>query len=69
MAQWTQRDHVAPVGYVRDIAGRMGRSADELIWFEHGSAAINAITGCGVDHAHLHLLVDPPFTFEQFRNA
>jgi hypothetical protein len=25
--------------------------------------------GCGADHAHLHLIVDPPFTFQEFGEA
>lgn len=69
IAKWSQRDRVAPHRFVQDVAQRMGRSANDIIWFEHGSAEINAVTGCGVDHAHMHLLIDPPFTFEQFKNA
>ena len=30
----------------------------KYIWFEHGPATTGSITGCGVDHAHLHILMN-----------
>lgn len=38
----------------------------ELIWFEHGASAVGSQTACGVDQAHIHVLLRPPFSFEQF---
>ena len=69
MASWLQWNRSASHRYLRQVARRVGRSADEIIWFEHGTAAVNGITGCGVDHAHMHLLIDPPFAFKDFKNA
>ena len=67
IAKWLQKDRA--LCCVHDIARRVGRSANDVIWFEHGPAVVNGVTGCGVDHAHIHLLIDPPFTFEQFKEA
>jgi ATP adenylyltransferase len=33
----------------------------KVIWFEHGAVVPNSSIGCGVDRAHLHILVEPPF--------
>jgi hypothetical protein len=30
---------------------------------------MGSILGCGVEHAHLHLLIDPPFSFDEFTSA
>jgi len=32
--------------------------------FEHGATAFGSTTGCGVDHAHLHVVPIPPERFE-----
>lgn len=36
----------------------------KLIWFEHGAVGTGAAIGCGVDHAHIHILFDQPFTLK-----
>jgi ATP adenylyltransferase len=48
------------------VLARAGVSSERALWFEHGAAAHGSPLACGVDHAHLHLIVDPPFSFEQF---
>jgi len=45
---------------------RWGVSEDRAIWFEHGASEPGSALGCGVDHAHLHLIIDGPFSFDQF---
>ena len=40
-----------------------------FVWFEHGATNAGSATGCGVDHAHIHLILDPEFTFSSFRFA
>lgn len=42
---------------------------DNYIWFEHGCAKHGSLTGCGVNHAHLHILLDPYFSLEQFHST
>lgn len=48
------------------LSAHLGLRADELIWFEHGPAKAGSPVGCGLDHAHLHVLVHPRFTFDEF---
>ena len=45
------------------------RNSDDYVWFEHGSQNIGSIVGCGIDFAHLHLLIDPQFSFKKFQNT
>lgn len=71
-----------PVLSFRDWAAQGGKSAssvlealtahlslplDEVIWFEHGPVQPGSLIGCGLDHAHLHILIHPRFTFERFK--
>lgn len=39
-----------------DVIGTLGRKYGELCAFEHGPCAANRKVGCGVDHAHLHIV-------------
>jgi len=41
-------------------------SPEQAIWFEHGPSDKGSLVGCGVDYAHIHVLVRPPFSFEEF---
>lgn len=45
-------------GIVREVLGEF----DNYIWFEHGPSQYGSITGCGVDHAHVHVLLDTNLT-------
>jgi hypothetical protein len=51
------------------IARLMPRAANPVIWFEHGPSTRGSVTGCGIDHAHIHILLQPPFEFSQFKSA
>lgn len=62
---------------VRDLAlGERARARD-LLWFEHGSAGSSTSGGCGISHAHIHVLpvplgwarpeLPPDFTFVSSR--
>lgn len=53
-------------GLVRDVLGE----DDDYIWFEHGPASRGSITGCGVDHAHVHVILGCDFgTSDMLRAA
>jgi ATP adenylyltransferase len=69
MAEWMQSSGNTLKPYINAVASQSARSVDDLIWFEHGTVTENSITGCGVDHAHVHLLLEPPFRFELFQDA
>jgi ATP adenylyltransferase len=66
---WATLKNLAPLQQVELISRSMGRALKDIIWFEHGPAATGAVTGCGVDHAHIHMLLRPPFSFDQFCKA
>lgn len=57
-----------PYLLVRGAAGKASLS-DDWIWFEHGPCNARSSIGCGVDHAHIHLLYDTSFSFEEFSHA
>jgi ATP adenylyltransferase len=51
---------------LHDLRQNLGLHEDEIIWFEHGPRTAGTSTGCGIDHAHLHVLVRPGFSFDAF---
>lgn len=42
------------------VGDRLTQSYGSVTFFEHGPCASNSLTGCGVDHAHLHAVPVPP---------
>jgi hypothetical protein len=64
-ARWAQNERSAPLSAIKDITRSFGRDPEDVIWFEHGATEPHSIVGCGVDHAHIHILLTPPFSFKQ----
>ena len=58
-----------PIGLLTKILSQRFDYHRNFVWFEHGAATTGSVTGCGVDQAHLHIILDPTFTFESFRLA
>jgi len=56
---------VDPYFLASGVAKALGATSD-WIWFEHGASHRESEVGCGVDHAHLHILLSPNFTFSEF---
>lgn len=50
----------------RDLASRLSEAFGELCAFEHGPGRAKRDVGCGVDHAHLHVV---PINFDLRRAA
>lgn len=46
-------------GLLQSIRNEAGHHDDEMIVFEHGPATAGSAVGCGVDHAHLHVIIAP----------
>jgi ATP adenylyltransferase len=69
MSQWCGKDRAAPLKYIREITRLLERVENSVIWFEHGPSTRGSVTGCGIDHAHIHILLQPPFEFSQFKAA
>ncbi len=42
---------------------------EDYIWFEHGPASHGSVTGCGVDHAHLHIILETGFGIKDVLHA
>jgi ATP adenylyltransferase len=64
--KWQTVTCINPARLVSEILAELKVEANRAIWFEHGPCAEGSLVGCGVDHAHLHLLIDAPFSFKQF---
>lgn len=64
--QWRSEKGIEPDELVGDILVGLGIDRSRAIWFEHGPKESGSEVGCGVDHAHLHIIVDAPFSFEDF---
>lgn len=62
-AQWEGETGTNPSDLVRRILAKYGIGNYRAIWFEHGPSEAGSSVGCGVDHAHLHVIVDPPFSY------
>lgn len=52
-----------------ELLKHLGLTPEEVIWFEHGPSAAQSVVGCGLDHAHIHVLISPPFSFSAFEAA
>lgn len=66
---WTSRGFAEPSAVIDDLLRHLGLRHDEIIWFEHGPNAQDTVVGCGLDHAHIHVLIRPSFDFECFEDA
>ena len=63
---WAQVGGQSAHSILAKIQLELGIQPDELIWFEHGSSKEDTLVGCGLDHAHLHILIKPVFSFDAF---
>jgi len=68
-AVWCRQHRASAVELVAKITDRLGQRAQNVIWFEHGAVARGDAIGCGVDHAHIHMLFNPPFSFSEFKQV
>lgn len=64
-ARWAHEERSDLISGISDVVRSFGHDPQSAIWFEHGAAQSNSIVGCGVDHAHIHILLTPPFSFER----
>src|SRR5947209_2503096 len=64
--QWAAAEGESPETILQQLTEHLGLAAHEVIWFEHGPLNNGTVVGCGLDHAHIHILIRPPFTFDSF---
>lgn len=65
-ARWQAASGTQLCNLVQAILAKHDIDADRVIWFEHGPSEAGSSVGCGVDQAHLHVVVDAPFSFQDF---
>jgi hypothetical protein len=54
-----------PVRLVSALRDSWPAAADKLVWFEHGPQQTGTTMGCGLDYAHIHVLIDPKFSLQE----
>jgi ATP adenylyltransferase len=64
-ADWAQETRTDPADVVSSLIVRRGLDPTNVLWFEHGSGDFGSKVGCGVEHAHIHVIVDAPFQFQE----
>lgn len=64
-SEWYARGNIDPGSLVGELLRNRRVNSSRAIWFEHGPAHVEFAVGCGVDHAHIHVLIDVPFSFIQ----
>ncbi len=69
IAEWKQKHGGTMQACISEVAKRARRPVENIIWFEHGATENYGVTGCGVDHAHVHLLLETSFRYEDFEAA
>lgn len=63
---WAKVGGPRPLSVVDEIRSYLGLEHNDIIWFEHGPASANTVVGCGLDHAHIHILLKPSFSHDEF---
>lgn len=58
---WAAKGGPPPLSVVEEVRVHLGLEPNEVIWFEHGPASAGTVVGCGLDHAHIHILLRPCF--------
>lgn len=69
LVQWSSGDPARPLCAIREIIARLDADPSKVIWFEHGPVSRGSVVGCGIDHAHVHILLEPRFGFAEFSKA
>lgn len=64
--QWRAESGQEPYLVLESVCRHLGVSRSEILWFEHGPAETKSQIGCGIDHAHLHIILTPKFSFDAF---
>ena len=57
---------VVPNEVAGQISAHLRVDGRQTLWFEHGAVSSRTPLGCGVDQAHLHVIVNVPFSFRTF---
>jgi hypothetical protein len=66
---WAAKGGPSASDILTEVLSEVGLAPAEVIWFEHGPATAGTVVGCGLDHAHLHVLLRPTFDFGTFADC
>lgn len=66
--QASERSEVDGFAVVRKAIAKLECGGCDVVWFEHGPLSAGSTLGCGVEHAHIHILISPPFSFGAFES-
>lgn len=67
LAAVARKGQLNPVEKIAEVVRAFGFDVADAVWFEHGAARRGSETGCGVDHAHIHIILSPPFNPRDLR--
>jgi ATP adenylyltransferase len=68
-AQWQSEIGLETHELVSRVLAHCSIASSRAFWFEHGAAHRGSPVSCGVDHAHLHIIIDAPFSFDEFTSS
>jgi ATP adenylyltransferase len=60
-ANWSKKSLKNPSDVLDQVLAHFMVASDQVVWFEHGPNVVGTSVGCGVDRAHLHVIINPPF--------
>jgi hypothetical protein len=67
--RWRSEIDIEPYQLVAELLAKRNIDSKRAIWFEHGPVSRGSAVACGVDHAHIHVVIDAPFSFDAFISA
>lgn len=66
---WSTRHSLDPVNLVKEFCFHLNINYEEVLWFEHGAANRGTTLGCGVEYAHLHVVINNEFDWNIFLDS
>ncbi|MDX8477009.1 hypothetical protein RFN28_00800 [Mesorhizobium sp. VK24D] len=67
-SSWSNKTGRNPIFLAEAVKRRIAPGSSP-IWFEHGPSQEGSEVGCGVDYAHIHLLLQPPADLKTFHQT
>ena len=68
-SDWKRITNLSPYQQVSRFISDVFRFPKKYIWFEHGSNVTGSVIGCGVDQAHIHIIMNTKFDLEEMLDA
>jgi ATP adenylyltransferase len=65
-ASWSDKSSKRPAAVLDQVLSHFLLANDQALWFEHGPNVTGTSVGCGIDRAHLHVIINPTFFMDAF---